>query len=127
MSNNLTTRYSSEFASSIVCVLFFSQELELKLADASEASAVAAAVKTQLAQVAELTKENRRLKDENEYNRRTQDDALVLREQLIGLEQKLERELAINRELSSNQAQYEVRPLYMISADRRWCVQVSYS
>lgn len=98
---------------------FFSQELELKLADASEASAVAAAVKTQLAQVAELTKENRRLKDENEYNRRSQDDALVLREQLIGLEQKLEREQAINRELSSNQAQYEVRPSYLILTDRR--------
>ncbi len=78
------------------------------MSQASEATVMAAAVKTQLAQLTELTKENRRLKDENEYNRRTQDDALVLREQLISTEQKLERSQAAVGELTKVHARCEV-------------------
>ena len=80
----------------------------MKLSQASEASVMAAAMKSQLSQLSELTKENKRLRDENEYNRRMQESTLVLREQVLGLEQKLEREEAKNVELTKERIKFEV-------------------
>lgn len=71
--------------------MFCDQDLQLKISEQEDAATIAMTMKNQLSRYRELEKQNFKLEEDNRYYRETNENNLLLKEQMESMKGKLQR------------------------------------